>query len=200
MRPSLAPRGFGRIGRLAGIDVLLHWSVVALAAILFLTGSPRDLGAKVFLVAALIGVIVLHELGHAWAARRLRYRVHSIEIYPFLGLTRHDAPQSRYDEGVVAWAGVLAQAVVALPLVVYTGIFGFTRYGVVNAVIGVFGYFSLFIALFNLVPVRPLDGAIAWRALPALWRGRGFLRGRAKRPASAPAPRDRPPRTGGWIH
>ena len=95
---------------------------------------------------------------------------------------------------------MLAQAVVALPLVVYTGVFGFTRYGVVNAVIGVFGDFSLFIALFNLVPVRPLDGAIAWRALPALWRGRGFLRGRAKRPASAPAPRDRPPRTGGWIH
>jgi Zn-dependent protease len=169
-------RGFGRIGRLAGIDVFLHWSVVALVAILFLTVSTRDLGAKVFLVAAVIGVMVLHELGHALAARRLRYRVHSIEIYPFVGLTSHDAPASLADKGLIAWAGVLAQLAVAAPLIAYTAVFGFTPYGVVNAVIGVFGYFSLAIAVFNLLPARGLDGATAWRALPAIWRERRILR------------------------
>jgi Zn-dependent protease len=33
-----------------------------------------------------------------------------------------------------------------------------------------FGFFSLFVAMFNLIPVPPLGGAVAWRLLPALFK------------------------------
>jgi hypothetical protein len=69
---------------------------------------------------------------------------------------------------VTAWVGVLAQVVVAVPLVAWVAIFGFTRFHAVNVAIGVLGYFSLIVAGFSLVPVPPLDGAKACYLIPDL--------------------------------
>jgi stage IV sporulation protein FB len=69
---------------------------------------------------------------------------------------------------VIAWGGVVAQAVVAVPLVTWVTIFGSTRSDAVNVAIGVLGYYSLIVAAFNLVPVPPLDGAKAWYLIPEL--------------------------------
>jgi membrane-associated protease RseP (regulator of RpoE activity) len=38
---------------------------------------------------------------------------------------------------------------------------------VLTASLAILGFFSLSIAVFNLVPIRPLDGAIVWGLLPA---------------------------------
>jgi membrane-associated protease RseP (regulator of RpoE activity) len=40
----------------------------------------------------------------------------------------------------------------------------------VNAILAIFGFFSLSVAVFNLIPVPPLDGAIALRLLPSLFK------------------------------
>jgi Zn-dependent protease len=47
----------------------------------------------------------------------------------------------------------------------------------VNAALTLLGFFSLTTAAFNLIPIRPLDGSIAWALLPAL------LNRRSARPA-----------------
>ena len=39
-------------------------------------------------------------------------------------------------------------------------------------VIGFLGYINLVVALFNLTPVAPLDGAQAWALVPILWSER----------------------------
>jgi len=67
----------------------------------------------------------------------------------------------------------VAQAIVAVPLVVFVTIFGFTRYDAVNVAIGVLGYYSLIVAAFNLIPVPPLDGAKTWYLIPELIRASG---------------------------
>ena len=115
-----------------------------------------------------LSVILIHEVGHLVAAQRLGCKVHSINLYPVFGTTCFDTPWTRLDHCVIAWSGVLAQCVVAVPLVAWVSVFGFTHIAVVNAIFAILGYFSLGVALFNLLPFQPLDGATAWGLLPAL--------------------------------
>jgi len=189
-------RGFGHIARVAGTTVYVHWTVVAIAATALLI-DLKNAASTLFLLASYLGVLLLHEWGHARAARRRRYAVWSIELYPLHGLTRYDAPRSHYDACVVAWGGVLAQLAVAVPLVLWSVVFGFTAIGVVNAIIAMFGYLSLLWVALNLMPVARLDGAIAWQIVPYLWRRRRWLRSGPERPEG-----DRRKRLskGGWVH
>jgi len=72
--------------------------------------------------------------------------------------------------GVIAWGGVSMQATVGLPLVVYLSVFGFTRFTPLNVAMGVLGYYSLFVAALNLLPIRPLDGAKAWYVVRVMFQ------------------------------
>ncbi|PYU54184.1 MAG: hypothetical protein DMG55_32380 [Acidobacteria bacterium] len=63
----------------------------------------------------------------------------------------------------------MAQVIVGVPLVAWVEIFGYTRFQAVNAILAILGFSSLSMAVLNLLPVRPLDGAIAW-GLPALFK------------------------------
>ena len=189
-------RGFGRIVRVAGTTVYVHWTVVAIAAIALLV-DLKNAASTIFLVASYLGVLLLHEWGHARTARRRGYAVWSIELYPLHGLTRYDAPRSHFDACVVAWGGVLAQLAVGVPLVLWSVVFGFTAIGVVNAIIAMFGYLSLLWVALNLMPVARLDGAIAWQIVPYLWRRRRWLRSGRRRPEGEEA--KRLPK-GGWVH
>ncbi len=151
------------------VKVFFHWSVLLLGAIIMLEALEDPLLAFVVL-ASYFGVILIHECGHMIAAQRKRCAVWSIELYPLWGITRFDEPYSRIDLCVIVWGGVVAQAIVAVPLVAWVEVFGFTRFQTVNAILAILGFFSLSIAAFNLLPIPPLDGAIAWRLLPALFK------------------------------
>lgn len=63
---------------------------------------------------------------------------------------------------------MLAQAVVAAPLVAWVAVFGYTRFEALNMLFVILGFFSLGVAVLNLLPVPPLDGATAWGIFPAL--------------------------------
>ena len=52
--------------------------------------------------------------------------------------------------------------IVALPLVAWVAIFGYTRFEPVNVMLALLGFFSLGVAAFNLLPFAPLDGITAW--------------------------------------
>ena len=73
-------------------------------------------------------------------------------------------------EAVIAWGGVLAQFVVAVPIAVYLAVFGYTPFAPVNAVLAILSPLSLGQALFNLIPVALLDGSRAWGLFPLLLR------------------------------
>jgi Zn-dependent protease len=65
---------------------------------------------------------------------------------------------------------VAAQLAVAVPLIAWVELFGYSRFQPVNAMLAIWGFFSLSLAVFNLLPIRPLDGSIAWGLLPALFK------------------------------
>lgn len=152
-----------------GVKVFAHWSVLLIGAII-LFGAVSEPAMAFAILGSYYGVILLHECGHLVAAQRKHCRVWSIELYPFWGITRFEVPYSPADHCVIAWGGIVAQTIVAVPIIVLTETFGYTPLQPLNAFLAAFGFFSLFVAMFNLIPVPPLDGAVAWRLLPALFK------------------------------
>lgn len=156
-----------KIGQIRGVDTYVHWTVFVVAAVI-LAGVLRRPGLTILGLTAYWGVLVIHEIGHLIAAQRSGCPVFSIELYPIFGVTRFGTPWSRVDHCKIAWAGVLAQAVIAIPLVLWVAAFGYTRFEAVNMLFVILGFFSLGVAMFNLLPTPPLDGATAWGIFPAL--------------------------------
>jgi len=155
-----------KIGQIRGVDTYIHWTVFVVAVVI-LTGVRKHPGLTLLGLAAYWGVLLIHEAGHMIAAQRLGCPVFSIEIYPIFGLTRFGTPWSRLDHCVIAWAGVLAQAAVALPILALVEVFGYSRFEAINMLIAILCYFSLAIAAFNLLPIPRLDGSVAWGIIPA---------------------------------
>jgi Zn-dependent protease len=171
-----------KIGQIRGVDTYVHWTVFLVAAII-LAGVVQNPILSLLGLAAYWGVMLIHETGHLIAAQRLGCPVFSIEIYPIFGVTRFGTPWSRLDHCLIAWAGVLAQAVIAIPLVIWIAIFGYTRFEVVNMLFVILGFFSLAVAVVNVLPIPSLDGATAWGIFPAL------LARRRNRSSNRTAPR-----------
>lgn len=156
-----------RFGRTrGGVPILVHWSVPALC--LFLLGIWVDaFPAALAGIASYVAMLFTHEWGHYWMARRRGCRVFAIEIYPLHARCVYE-PYVRFDEAVVAWGGLLAQVVVALPFAGYVLAFGYTRFEPLNAVLAILGFLGPFIAVLNMIPVAPLDGHRAWSVIPGL--------------------------------
>ena len=170
------------IMKINGVPVYAHWSLLLIGTFI-LVGAIERPQETLAAWAAYFGVILIHECGHMLAAQRKGYQVHAIELYPILGFVRFQEPWSRYDHALIAWGGVAAQAVVAIPLVIFVSLFGFTRFDALNVAIGILGYYSLLISAFNLIPLHPLDGATAWYLVPELIRRARNRRNKPKRAA-----------------
>jgi len=164
--------------RINGVSVFVHWSVFVITGMLLL-GVIRRPWMTLVGILCYLSMLLIHECGHMIAAQRKGCEVYSIQLYPIFGRCCFQVPWSRFDHCVIAWAGVLAQALVALPLLLWVAIFGYTRFEPINAVFAILGGISLVIAVLNLIPVPPLDGSIAWGLIPE-WFKR--VRTRAKRP------------------
>lgn len=160
-------KAFSEVMEIRGVRVYVHWSVFALSS-LFLLGAlerPREILVGLF---SYYGVILIHECGHMVMAQRKRCHVNWIRLYPILGLVSYDMPYSKLDHAIIAWGGVLAQSVITVPVLLYLSFFGAPQSGAINVALGIWGYLSLGLIAFNLIPVPPLDGATAWKLIPEL--------------------------------
>ena len=82
-----------RIGRLAGIDLKVHATFVLIVAWVafsqWLAGHGLDgVLSGIFFMLLLFGCVVLHELGHALAARTVGVGTRDIILLPIGGLAR----------------------------------------------------------------------------------------------------------------
>src|SRR5689334_17206337 len=105
-----------RLLRIRGVNVFVHWSIFVIAGVMVLASIKQP---WVTLAAGLswLGLLLLHETGHAIMAQRKGCRATAIYLYPIHGLCCFEAPWSRFDHCLIAWGGVLAQLLVAVPLV-----------------------------------------------------------------------------------
>lgn len=169
-----------KIGRIAGIDVRIHWTFWLLIGwIAFVTlatgeGIPAAIYA-VGLIAAVFGCIVLHELGHALTARHYGYETRDITLLPIGGVARfREFPAEPKQEMIVAIAGPLVN--VAIALVLLLSLFGLgalqrlqpegytTLIGSTGGFVASLLWINIALVLFNLLPAFPMDGGRVLRA------------------------------------
>jgi len=160
-----------RIGRLRifGARVYAHWSVFA-AALVLLALFAETILVGIVAVLSYFGMILLHEAGHAYFAKRQHLDRLEIRLSAFHGVCVFEAPEYAEQEYIVAWGGVLAQLVVAIPLVLSKALFNFGAVDPWGPIVAILGYYSVAVVTFNLIPASGLDGENAWRLPPLLLR------------------------------
>jgi membrane-associated protease RseP (regulator of RpoE activity) len=156
-----------RFLRILGAPVHMHWSAFVLVLVLLATSIKEPLSA-LFVICCYLSIILLHESGHAYVAWRLGCRPINIYLGFFHGLCEHEAPFSQKHECFIVWGGVLAQFVIAVPLIIVGATTSLAESFFFGPIIGYLGYVSGFVALVNLAPMRGLDGGTAWQLFPIL--------------------------------
>jgi len=170
-----------RIGRIFGIDLYVHFTFL----LLLLWVAMRHYLANNDVTEALLGlgfilalfvIVVLHELGHALAARRYGIPTRDITLLPIGGVARLERmPDDPKQELVVALAGPAVNVVLAVGL--YIGLRlsqGLNLVPIDEAVnvganiVSQLFWVNVSLAVFNLLPAFPMDGGRVLRALLAM--------------------------------
>jgi Zn-dependent protease/CBS domain-containing protein len=167
-----------KIAKILGIDVRIHITFFLLLAFIGLgsyqSGGPAGAVQGVLFICLVFLCVLLHEFGHAIAARRYGIRTPDITMLPIGGVARLERmPEKPGQELVVAIAGPLVNVVIAGTL---TLIFGFSgdllHLGTLDD-----GATSLpqklirvnaLLVLFNMIPAFPMDGGRVLRAFLAM--------------------------------
>ncbi len=156
--------GFWTVGTFRGVPVRLHWSI-AVGAYVF--GGFRFIPAY---WAGFVLLILLHEIGHALLVQRYHLGVSEIVIHGAGGYCRHERAASSWQDSVIAWGGVLAQAVVYVIAVVVGRLAAPVTSPAAYQLLYLFTATNIWLICVNLLPIEPLDGKQAWALFPQLIR------------------------------
>lgn len=182
-----------RLGYIAGIPLLVHWSLVVIAGLIALnlgqvlspTGGITAWAVVAAVLAALafFASVLAHEVAHALTARRFHIGTESITLWALGGVARLDRePSSARAQGWVAVAGPLmslALGLVGIGMAFVMHLLTFPEE--VVTVVAWLGVINGLLAVFNLLPGSPLDGG---RVLAAARWGRHGDRYRAMEEAA----------------
>ncbi len=189
-----------KLVRVWGIWVYVHWTFLLLLAViagseLLASGTvpmPQRLaaaGMATLFIICVFGCVVLHEFGHAMAARAYGIRTKDIYILPIGGVARLESvPRSPLIEFVVTIAGPAVNVVIAVILALVLGIGAVldTATGAASGASGASGgagavppsllsssllekllFANIALVIFNLIPAFPMDGGRLLRAILA---------------------------------
>lgn len=163
--------------RLFGIPVIVHpffWITIVLLGPTDLT-KPHAGFVILLWVVCVFASILIHELGHAFAFRYYRCEVDHISFYWLGGLAMpRRRPAQDWPNVVIALAGPAAQLLIcAVIYLTNRAELWIDAWAPWSAYFYVFLFsVSLFWALFNLLPVWPLDGGQVCRTVCRMLRVR----------------------------
>jgi Zn-dependent protease len=160
------------IGTIAGIRLEMHVTFVLFVGWVAVSqglasGDARQAVSAVLLLLLIFACVVLHELGHALAARRYGIRTRDIVLLPIGGVARLERmPDRPAQEVVVAIAGPLVNVLIAALVVgLMAGLdqpiaLRGPRGGLLESLLLV----NVLMVAFNLIPAFPMDGGRVLRA------------------------------------
>lgn len=185
------------LGRVKGIPIGAHWSVLAIFALItqllatsVLPPSAPGASTGVYWTTAAVTAacffvsLLAHELAHSLVAKRYRVRVERITLWLLGGVAQfaEDPPNPRADLRI-AVAGPLMSLVIGLLCLGAASVLSGIVPPIVFAALLWIALTNGVIAVFNLLPGAPLDGGRVLRAL--LWKRSGDREGAAKRASKA---------------
>ena len=166
-------------GAFAGIDVHIHFTFLLLLGWVAIShylahGDLAEAMSGLVFILALFGIVVLHELGHALAARRYGIRTRDITLLPIGGVARLERmPEDPWQELVVAVAGPAVNVVLAagiyFGLALGRGVVSLDESARVGGgLLHQLFWVNVSLVAFNAIPAFPMDGGRVLRALLAM--------------------------------
>lgn len=170
------------IGKFWGTEIRLHFSMLLLIPYVLWAFKPHSMGDILrvgILIVTIFTFVALHEVGHTLAARLFGIQVSSIVLWPLGGVANLSRrPEKVWPDLVISAAGPLINlllfiALGSLTTMVYLvekthllpGLANFLwRWQVLPFLAGM-SIANLSLAVFNLVPIYPLDGGQILRGL-----------------------------------
>jgi Zn-dependent protease len=168
-----------KLGRILGIDVYIHLTFLLLLGIVgaahWLKGrTPEAALTGLLFFSGLFLCVLLHEYGHALAARRYGIATRDITLLPIGGVARLERmPDKPSQELLVSLAGPLVNVVIALGLFIGLKLGGYWQpLASLSATSGSLSERLLVVNVllvgFNLLPAFPMDGGRVLRAVLAM--------------------------------
>jgi Zn-dependent protease/predicted transcriptional regulator len=171
-----------KLGRIAGIEIGLHysWFIIALLIAFSLASHFHALqpgwGEPTIWLAAIVTSILffiallLHELAHSLVAKSRGLRVRAITLFALGGVSQIESEASdAKSEFWIAIVGPLTSLIIGGILVglarVFGGIRGNESTNPIGAILLWLGYINVALAVFNMIPGYPLDGGRVLRAI-----------------------------------
>ena len=162
------------IFRIAGIQLRIHITflllIVWLAFGYYSQGGSAVAASRVIFVLLLFLCVVLHEFGHAFAAKAFGINTPDITLLPIGGVARLERmPEEPVQELIIAVAGPLVNVVIAIGLFVAGGSQALLNPSTVEGggLVAQLLTINIILVLFNLLPAFPMDGGRVLRALLA---------------------------------
>lgn len=141
----------------------LHFSIV-LAVLYFMTVKGMVFG----LVASIayLGLIILHEMGHAFFVKKYNHELEEIRIYPIHGVCFYHVDEGWLTETLIFAGGLLVQLVVFIVwMIIMSSINALNLYALENLlspISYIFIKINLITMIINLLPIQGLDGYELW--------------------------------------
>lgn len=167
-----------KVARVAGIDVKVHITFLFVlawfGAIYYQQGGGRGAAEGIGFTLLLFLCVLLHEFGHAFAARAYGIRTPDITLLPIGGVARLERmPDKPSQELVVALAGPAVNVVIAG--VLFAAIAAQVRMSDFleldqmggNLLVKLLAV-NVMLVVFNAIPAFPMDGGRVLRALLAM--------------------------------
>jgi Zn-dependent protease len=154
------------IARIAGIQLRIHITFVLLIGWLGLgyynSGGSAAAASGIIFILLLFLCVVLHEFGHAIAAKAYGINTPDITLLPIGGVARLERmPEEPKQELIIAIAGPLVNVIIALCLFVVIGSRGDvdprTALQSGDMLVRLLAI-NVWLILFNLLPAFPMDG------------------------------------------
>src|ERR1700737_1315358 len=160
--------------RIAGIQLRIHVTFLLLIVWLGLgyysQGGSAAAISGILVILLLFVCVVLHEFGHAFAAKAFGINTPDITLLPIGGVARLERmPEEPLQELIIALAGPAVNVVIALCLFLVIGTRGLLNPETVQGgdMIAQLLTINVVLLLFNLLPAFPMDGGRGLRGLLA---------------------------------
>ncbi|HYY12848.1 MAG TPA: site-2 protease family protein [Chthoniobacterales bacterium] len=160
--------------RVAGIQLRIHITFLLLIGWLaigyYAEGGSAAAAGRVAFILLLFLCVVLHEFGHALAAKSFGINTPDITLLPIGGVARLERmPEEPKQELIIALAGPAVNVVIALGLMIAIDWHRAAASSIIeaSALPAKLLAINVMLLLFNLLPAFPMDGGRVLRALLA---------------------------------